>query len=154
MAARTHSTSSSYPVSGRSMAWDSIPSRASRSITRIQHHPARWAAWTSSTVEARDPLIDTRWALPIDVVAGVFHPQPPRQRLMGTGTAPGRDRVDVRHVCGELYEHAVRVLGVQRPSVAVLEHVGAVGLPTGRRQAVVDLLSQLGCHLEGDVTER
>jgi hypothetical protein len=57
------------------------------------------------------------------VVAG----EPTPERGVSVTSTLGGDLVGLWHVDGELEEHPIRVLGVERTAVAVLEDVGALG---------------------------
>ena len=91
---------------------------------------------------------------PVGVVTGVVAGEPALERLVGVGPAVLGDLVDLRDVDGELEEHPVGVLGVQRPAVAVFEDVGALGLPVGLLEPPLELGLALGVDLHGDVAER
>jgi len=92
--------------------------------------------------------------LAVSVVAGVVTREPALQRGVGVLAAICIDLVGARRIAGELEQHSVWILGVERTAVTVFEDVGSLGLPIGLLQTLKDRILRLFRDVERDVTER
>src|SRR5690606_3855310 len=88
------------------------------------------------------------------IVVAVVAAQPALQLGMGVAAVLIVDAFGVRVVTGELADHAVGILHVQRAAVAVLEQVGLRGGDAGLLHALLDAGQGFRIDVQRDVMER